>query len=601
MSRKKSVAPEQPAGILRGEGDLAASGRWVDGQWVRFVRGRAQKMGGWEKRVSAAFIGICRNMHSWNDLTARSLIALGTTRKLYAVTGGVQLTDITPATGAAAALTNAFTTANGGSNVVVAHAAHGKVIGQIVTFSSASTVAGLDMNGEWEIISVPSAGTYVFTHTGIANATTGPTGSANATYDLPPGLLNPTQGFGWGVGGWGDGTWGTPRPTSNIVNEAYYWSLSNFGKLLIAAPYAGILYSWDPTTTPTPRATPVGVAEAPGAMRGFFMTPERFVVAYGASADTSNTVDHMLLRWHSQGDMDDWTPTSTNTASSRRLTVGKKIMGGGAAGQGLSLIWTDAALYAHQYTGSRFIFDTRLIGDGCGLAGPQAFTFVRGQAFWFGPGGFQTYSGGVTRVQNSDEVSEWVFDQLRNTYETKTVCFFNQRYNEVWWLFVPDGETEPTLYAAVNLTDMSWVGGTLARTTHTRIDGGTDNRPILASTDGYIYTHEVGVNADGAVLDSWIQASYFELDDGDTQVEVWGYMPDFARQTGDITLEVMAKDRSGGGYVDRQVATIRPGTGVEDLHLSGRLVSYKLRSNVVDGDYRLGKDKFEISIGSKRR
>src|SRR5215203_4478065 len=300
MARKKSVAPEQPAGILRGEGDLAASGRWVDGQWVRFVRGRAQKMGGWEKRVDTAFVGICRNMHSWNDLTARSLIALGTTRKLYAVTGGVQLTDITPATGAATALTNAFSTTNGGSNVVVAHTAHGKVINQRVTYGTASTVGGLNMNGEWEIVSVP------------------------------PGLVDPSQGFGWGVGGWGEGTWGTPRTSSNILIEPYYWSLSNFGKLLLAAPFLGVLYSWDPTTTPTPRATAVGVAEAPGAMRGFFVTPERFVVAYGASEDTGIAVDHMLLRWCSQADMDDWTPTSTNTANSRRLTVGKKIMGGGA-------------------------------------------------------------------------------------------------------------------------------------------------------------------------------------------------------------------------------------------------------------------------------
>src|SRR5215203_764597 len=330
MARKKSVAPEQPAGILRGEGDLAASGRWVDGQWVRFVRGRAQKMGGWEKRVDTAFVGICRNMHSWNDLTARSLIALGTTRKLYAVTGGVQLTDITPATGAATALTNAFSTTNGGSNVVVAHTAHGKVINQRVTYGTASTVGGLNMNGEWEIVSVPTANTYVFTHTGVATSTVATTGSANATYDLPPGLVDPSQGFGWGVGGWGEGTWGTPRTSSNILIEPYYWSLSNFGKLLLAAPFLGVLYSWDPTTTPTPRATAVGVAEAPGAMRGFFVTPERFVVAYGASEDTGIAVDHMLLRWCSQADMDDWTPTSTNTANSRRLTVGKKIMGGGA-------------------------------------------------------------------------------------------------------------------------------------------------------------------------------------------------------------------------------------------------------------------------------
>jgi hypothetical protein len=601
VGRKKSVAPELPAGILRGEGDLAASGRWVDGQWVRFVRGKAQKMGGWLKRVPTAFLGICRNMHSWNDLTARSLIALGTHRKLYAVSGGTQLTDITPQGASVAIGPGGFYTTIGSKTVTYGHAAHGKVVGQMVTLSSASTVGGLDMNGEWEITSIPHANGITFEHTDTATSTVAGSGTATAIYDLEPGLLNPSQGFGWGVGGWGEGTWGTARATSNILYEPYYWSLSNFGKLLLAAPFLGVLHEWDPTTLPTPRATVVSTGSPPGAMRGFFTTPERFVIAYGASPDTGTAVDHMLLRWPSQSTINEWTPTTTNTANSRRLTVGKKIIGGGSAGHGLSLIWTDAALYAHQYTGSRFVFDTRLVGDACGLSGPQAFTFVRGQAFWWGPSGFNTYAGGVSRIPNADDVQEWVFQNLRAWYETKTFAFFNQRFNEVWFLFVPVDSTEPGIYAAVNIGDWSWTSGTLERTAHVRLDGGQEIRPILTSTDGYIYTHELGTDADDAPLEAYIQSSFIEIDDGDGQIEVWGYMPDFARQEGDVLLEVSAKDRSGSSYVDQQLASVSPGTGMEDLHLAGRLVSYKLRSNVVGGDFRLGKDKFEISSGSRRR
>lgn len=584
--------------MVKGKGKLEAVGRYIDGDKVRFSAGQPQKIGGWAKYGTAPFSGIARAAHSWNDLTSRTVTAIGTTRKLYALDGSNNPVDITPAQ-QTISLTSAFTTTNGSNVVTVSHTAHGKIIGQVVTFSSTSaTVGGLTMDGAWTITGTPSTGTYTFQHTSAATSGAGPAANTTATYDIPPGAVDPAGGYGYGVGNYGQGTYGTARSTTNIFFEPYTWSISNFGKMLLGAPFNGTLYAWDPTTIPTPRATPV--ANAPGAMRGMFVTPERFVIALGASADTSTTYDPLLVRWCSQGDYTDWIASTTNTANSRRVTEGKKLMGGGALGQGLSLLWTDTALYAHQYTGSRFIFDTRLVGTSAGLAGPHAFTFAQGRAYWFGSSAFYTYASGIGRVPKSEEVAEWLLGKLRAHYEPKTLCFYNERFNEVWWIFVTDEDSEPTIYCAYDIDGQSWITGTLTRTAATRQDGG-DTRPLLAGTDGYIYLHENGTDADGAAMDAWIQSGPFQLEEGQTKLAVIGYVPDYAKHEGDLQITIDGRDRANTRVIDRNLASVGPDEGLIDLRIRARVVSFKLQSKEIGGDFAMGAHAFEVMSGGKKR
>jgi hypothetical protein len=70
-----------------------------------------------------------------------------------------------------------------------------------------------------------------------------------------------------------------------------------------------------------------------------FVTQERFVVAL---------LIGMIVQWCSQGDYMTWTPSATNTANARTLTVGTKLVAGRVLGPFLSLIWSDAACYLMQ-------------------------------------------------------------------------------------------------------------------------------------------------------------------------------------------------------------------------------------------------------------
>ena len=68
---------------------------WFDSNLVRFKKGLPEKIGGWAKYITTAFLGKCRALHQWVNLNGTSIIGLGTTFKYY-ISRGDAFVDITP-------------------------------------------------------------------------------------------------------------------------------------------------------------------------------------------------------------------------------------------------------------------------------------------------------------------------------------------------------------------------------------------------------------------------------------------------------------------------------------------------------------------------
>lgn len=90
------VAFEFVPGIVADDTDTASEGRYVGAHWIRFHRGKAELMPGWEAATSDAVLGVCRGAHSWANNGGVPQVALGTHSHLFAYSGG-GLYDITPA------------------------------------------------------------------------------------------------------------------------------------------------------------------------------------------------------------------------------------------------------------------------------------------------------------------------------------------------------------------------------------------------------------------------------------------------------------------------------------------------------------------------
>lgn len=594
-----------PPGFVRKEGPRAGAGRYIDGDKVRFVRGKPEKIGGWTKLTTAAVRGEIVAIHSWTDTRARSYTAIGTTKGLFYYSSPTNIIDITPIA-STTSLTNAFTTTSGSSTITVHAPSHGLLVGRYIEIESASSVGGVTPNGTFEVQSVPTSGTLTISLGAAATSSVSATGSCTFNTLLASGPPDPVPGFGFGAGGYGIGTYGTARSASPFVAEPRSWSLDNDGSVLIAAPYEGRLYEFDPTALPVERATLTAPSDAPAAMRGMWRTEERIIVCFGAASDSSpsTTSDSMLLWWSHQGDRTFWDILDvTKLAGQRRLMTGKKIVAGTALAMGVSLIWTDSAAIRLQFTGGKYIYNSGVVGTDCGLFGRQSYALAGSSAYWVGPGGFYQYvGGGVQPIPNSDDVREWIFGRLREYYQVKSFAFFNPKFREVWFLFVVDADKTPRVYAMYSLDSQGWATGTLSRTA--AHSGGTElgsTRPILAGVDGFLYEHESGVDADGAAIDAWIKSGVFEVSNGAKDIDIHGFAPDFERHIGDLSLTITTRDRGAEAIIDEQTKAFAPAVGMIDLRINGRLINFTLRSNVVGGDFRMGIPTIETSISGGRR
>lgn len=86
-----------PPGIVRDGTQYQVTGRWYDGNLVRWLEGRMRPVGGWARVGTTAVTGKAREMLSWADNSGDRWIAVGTSSKLYATFADGVWVDITPA------------------------------------------------------------------------------------------------------------------------------------------------------------------------------------------------------------------------------------------------------------------------------------------------------------------------------------------------------------------------------------------------------------------------------------------------------------------------------------------------------------------------
>jgi len=210
-------------GIDREASSYSNEGGWRECDKVRFRFGFPEKIGGWTKYNSTAFVGTARDLHAWVALDGSRYLGLATHLKYYIVEGG-SLFDITPirATQAAGSSAVLFAASDESTTVTVTDAAHGAGTGDFVTFSGATslggTVTATVLNAEYQITRL-TANTYTITLAAAANGSDTGNGGANvqAKYQTSVGLDTQIGGTGWGAGFWG-GTTETALETQ--LNEA---------------------------------------------------------------------------------------------------------------------------------------------------------------------------------------------------------------------------------------------------------------------------------------------------------------------------------------------------------------------------------------------
>lgn len=566
-------------------------GRYIDSDGVRWVKGKPQKNGGNVRAVTTPAVGQPRTAHAWRDNQADNFIAVGTYKKLYVYDSSFAQNDITPYSSTGTLGNNPFTPTNGSPNISVTHASHGRNAGDTIIFTGATAVGGLTLNGTWTVLTVTNSNAYVFVAGGNASSNTAGGGAAVAfSYEISVGTENPAFGLGYGVGGYGIGTYGDPHSSSTIVIEPRVWSEDHFGKFLVATYNGGTVFQFDPTQAqPWPRAVKVD-STAPTDCRALFVTPERFVFALR---------ENMVVGWCSQGDFTIWTPASSNTANTRTLTEGTKLIGGRVLGPYVSLVWTDAALYSFQYSGNQYVYQSALVAKNCGLIGPNAVVTVSGVAYWMGTDTFFMFNGSVQIIPNVDDIRKFVFDALDPAYGYSCTATYIAKYNEIRFSYVIAGQQVPTKTVVYSITQQCWWPLNEGRHAGTHFTQG-DTRPYIPATDGYLYQHENGYDNNGVAIAWTMTMAPVAMESSRQNMQIEGIRYDFFELTGSVSILVQAWDQIDEAPMDNDSDTLTSST-LSDLRVGGRFMGQTISGNDLGQYFRLGiPTAFVMPIGTRR-
>jgi hypothetical protein len=594
---------------------------WYDCDKIRFRSGSAEKIGGWVPYSTYYYVGTCRSLNNWVTLGGETLIGVGTNLKFYVNQGGIYY-NITPIR-STVTLTNPFATTNGSPIVEVTDAAGGFINGDFVTFSGASPVGGLTLNGEYQITKNQLIANK-YTITASANATSTVAaggGTVTAVYQVNVGPSVTVPLTGWGSGGWGTGTWGFGTASTDSLR---IWSQSNFGEDLVFAPRGGGLYYWDASggvaNNPGVNVTTLaGASDVPTKVNIVYVSDiSRFVFCFGCNDIASATLDPMLIRWSAQESVVDWTPSPTNSSGSLRLSQGSSIRAIQQSREEL-LVWTDAALYSLQFLGGTEAWGAKLVGENISVASQNAVALASGTSYWMGVDKFYKYDGRTQTLRC--DLRQYIFSDINQTQLEQIVAGTNEGFNEIWWFYCSADSLVLDRYAVYNYLEDIWYYGNLGRTAW--LDSGLQSGPIAATYSANLVSHEVGnddnVNGVPAAMESYITSAEFDLDDGHKFSFVWRMLPDVTFRGSNaanpaIVMSLLPLKNSGSGYttpasvggsnlatVTRTVSVpVEQFTGQIYTRIRARQMSIKISSTALGVAWQLGAPRLDIRQDGSR-
>lgn len=634
-------------GINRDTTNYSGEGGWWDCDKVRFFSGFPQKLGGWQKTTSETFIGVCRQVWNWVTSFTDNFLGVGTDIKLYIEVGG-QFYDITPlrTTLTTTATDNCIETTDTSTTVNIAVTGHGCTSGDYVTISGVTGDVGgvpdAEINAEHVVTRVDDDN-FTITVTTAATSTTSGGGTAiNIACQIHPGYPSTTAGYGWGASAYsGSYGWGLGGSTPIDLLQRD-WFMDNFDNDLVANIRKGPIYYWERGSSASP-STALGTrAVLLSALSGADSVPtlamqvmvsqnDKHLLAFGCQPYGGGSTDYdpLLIRWASQDEPQYWNPTGTtpggaaSSAGFLRVSRGSEIMAAQATRQEI-LVWTDTTLYSLQFTGTTDIFALQQLGDNISMISPRAMSTANNITFWMGTDKFYVYTGQIQTLPCT--VREHVYKDINFAQADQIVCGTNEGFNEIWWFYPSADSNWNNKYVVYNHFQQLWFFGNLGRTAwldtplrdyptglYTAEYEYTDTVAGTANS-GNLYQHEVGIDADGEPMESYIQSNDFDIAEGDQLMLTRRLIPDvsFNQSTADtpvVTFQIRPRNFPGASYssdpTDTQSvfttsANVNAYTNQVFMRARARQMALKVASDTLGVQWQLGSPRLDARPDGRR-
>ena len=439
--------------------------------------------------------------------------------------------------------------------------------------------------------------------------------------------------------------WGSAATNTDQITDPGLWSLDNLGSTLIALIHNNECFEWDGDATNATNNRATVISGAPTASRDMLVsTPDRHLVFFGTETTIGDktTQDDMFIRFSSQENINDYTPTAENTAGTQRLADGSRIMGA-KLGRNAIYVWSDTSLFTMRFVGTPFTFAFEQVGTNCGLIGMNAAVEVDGAAYWMSDNGFFRYTG---KLESMDcLVEDYVYDDLNTTSNQLIYCGINNLFGEVTWFYptatsnvvnraVTYSYLDSTAKRPIWFTNASglfprttWEDSSVFGLPHgTQYNAGVDTSfDVTGNTDGttIYFEHETGVNQQlAATTATAIPANITSGDyditqkvvrgaatnmadlrgDGENIMRVSRIIPDFIAQEGNAIVQLDLRNYPNDTAASSSLGpfTVTSTTDKVDTRARGRAIALTISNTAVDTSWKLGTFRLDIHAGGRR-
>jgi hypothetical protein len=595
-------------GVVKEKTRLDAGGFWTDADKIRFRFGRPELMGGWLRATDPSqdgkIFGVPRYLTAVRNRLGQNAAFIATHSGVFSSELST-FYNLTPIVSTLAS-SDLLSTTTGSTKVIVSVSAHGLTNDTLIEVVSVDTTIGGNILVNTDAsttatfpVSVIDPNSFEFDVGVTAVDTSVATGgSITIGFSYNAGLISTAQQTGWGTGVWG-GNFGWSSPAGSFPLPLRQWSADLWGTNIMAVPSGGPLLYWDTSAGIVDRVTVV--TAAPSVNQIVRVASEaRHVLLYGTH-DVNGSFDPLLIRWCSQEDFTDWTPTATNTAGDYPLpSRGSEVRAVNRV-KDQTAILTDTDLYIQSYIGGNDVFGFTAAGEQCGVISRNAAIEYGGTLYWMSNNGqFYRYDGRVASLECT--VLRFIYDNLDTDNLEKIYAGTISTFDEIIWFYPstasPDGENDR--YVIYNTVEKHWSIGTLPRTVWE--DSGTFAYPLAIDALPYhLFYQEFGYEADTSTLSSNLQGAFFDQRDGNPIMFANKFVPDFSNLADNTpysgTLKVLLQSRKypGAPVITKGPFDVTGTTQKISTRLRGREFALQIQSSTSSSlPWRMGQLRMAI-------
>lgn len=326
-----------------------------------------------------------------------------------------------------------------------------------------------------------------------------------------------------------------------------------------------------------------------------------------------------------------WSPPgkpldTSGTGSGTARPSGTKIVRGlplrGTSGPAC-LLWSLDSLIRMQFVGGDLVFNFDSVSTSSAILSSNSVIEHMGVYYWATVSGFAMFNGVMRNLPNEDNC-QFFLDNLNFKYRQKVFAMKVPRWNEIWWCF-PMGDSTECNWAVIYKIDKGyWYDTPLPDTLRSAgVYEQIYHYPIMSSAvrnaDNNRYStwqHEIGVNeVSGPLATSKAIRSVVKTDEKNLIEPPQGNGVDKS-----LSFALLEPDFNQVGYLNfwiesrqnaRSPVRVSPTVVIPEVPSSqeeitkfkwtGRLSSFVIESNVLDGDFSFGVPLVHQTVSDGRR